>query len=335
MPRSRVMKTNWYSDSDAAVAVADRPGAAEAAPLVALRDVSLRFVSYNDKQYSLKRAAIDLLLRREGPAPTTEFWALRDINLTMRKGERVGILGSNGAGKSTLLRMLARIYPPTSGTVDVRGNVAPLIEMGAGFSPELSGTDNILLNGAMLGIPRKQMLAKVQGIYEFTGLAEFADLPLKYYSSGMYMRLAFAIATEVEPDVLLIDEALGVGDAAFVDKAKARIRGLLDRSHVVVIVSHDLQRAPRNVQPRRLAEKRPDRRRWADRRRGHRVPHRSPRGGGLNPDVRPRRPQRECPADVPGPPDARRLHGCRLGRRHDRSQSRRARRLASAQPRGA
>jgi ABC-type polysaccharide/polyol phosphate transport system ATPase subunit len=234
------MKTNWYSDSDPARAVERKPGAAAAAPLVELRDVSLRFVSYTDKQYSLKRAAIDLLLRREGPPPSTDFWALRDINFSIAKGERVGIVGTNGAGKSTLLRMLARIYPPTSGTVTVRGNVAPLIEMGAGFNPELSGNDNILLNGAMLGIPRKEMLAKVKGIYDFTGLAEFADLPLKYYSSGMYMRLAFAIATEVDPDVLLIDEALGAGDAAFIDKAKARIRGLLDRSHVVVIVSHDL-----------------------------------------------------------------------------------------------
>jgi ABC-type polysaccharide/polyol phosphate transport system ATPase subunit len=239
------MKTNWYSDSDPATAVADadpapRGAAPAAAPLVELRDVSLRFVTYTDKQYSLKRAAIDLLLRRDGPPPSTDFWALRDINLRLSKGERVGIIGSNGAGKSTLLRMLARIYPPTTGTVTVTGNVAPLIEMGAGFNPELSGSDNILLNGAMLGIPRREMLEKVEGIYEFTALKEFSDLPLKYYSSGMYMRLAFAIATEVEPDVLLVDEALGVGDAAFVDKAKARIRGLLDRSHVVVIVSHDL-----------------------------------------------------------------------------------------------
>jgi ABC-type polysaccharide/polyol phosphate transport system ATPase subunit len=235
------MKTSWYSDSDgeAGRVVGRRPLAAP--PLVELCDVSLRFVSYTDKQYSLKRAAIDLLLRREGPPPVTDFWALRDINLAIQKGERLGILGSNGAGKSTLLRLLARIYPPTTGTVTVRGDVAPLIEMGAGFNPELSGTDNILLNGAMLGIPRKEMLEKVDGIYDFTGLSEFAELPLKYYSSGMYMRLAFAIATEVEPDVLLIDEALGVGDAAFVDKAKARIRGLLDRSHVVVIVSHDMQ----------------------------------------------------------------------------------------------
>jgi ABC-type polysaccharide/polyol phosphate transport system ATPase subunit len=232
------MKTSWYSDSRR-----DRPGerrALAAAPLVELREVSLRFVSYFDKQYSLKRAVLDMLLRREAPIPTSEFWALRQVNLQIRKGERVGIIGSNGAGKSTLLRLLARIYPPTSGTLTVRGTVAPLIEMGAGFNPELSGTDNILLNGAMLGFSRREMQAKVDGIFEFTGLREFADLPLKYYSSGMYTRLAFAIATEIDPEILLIDESLGAGDAAFLDKAKARILGLLDRSNVVVIVSHDL-----------------------------------------------------------------------------------------------
>jgi ABC-type polysaccharide/polyol phosphate transport system ATPase subunit len=113
--------------------------------------------------------------------------------------------------------------------------------MGAGFNPELSGNDNILLNGAMLGFSRREMQAKVEGIYEFTGLREFAELPLKYYSSGMYTRLAFAIATEIDPDILLIDESLGAGDAAFLDKARARILNLLDRSNVVVIVSHDLK----------------------------------------------------------------------------------------------
>lgn len=210
-------------------------------PMVEMRELSLRFVSYHDKSYSLKRAAIDLLLKRETPAQASEFWALRDISLTFRRGERVGILGSNGAGKSTLLRMLARIYPPTSGQIAVRGRVAPLIEMGAGFNPELSGRDNILLNGAMLGMTRRQMEAKMAGIWAFTGLEEFADLPLKYYSSGMYMRLAFAIATEVDPEILLVDESLGVGDAAFVAKAKARIHDLLERSNLVVIVSHDLE----------------------------------------------------------------------------------------------
>jgi ABC-type polysaccharide/polyol phosphate transport system ATPase subunit len=207
---------------------------------VELRDVSLRFVSYYDKQYSLKKAAINLLLRREGGPPMAEFWALREINLKIRKGERIGIVGHNGAGKSTLLRVLARIYPPTSGRLTVRGTVAPLIEMGAGFNPELSGYDNILLNGAMLGYSRKEMEARVEGIWEFTGLREFADRPLKYYSSGMYTRLAFAIATEIHPDILLIDESLGAGDATFVAKARARILGLLDRSNVVIIVSHDL-----------------------------------------------------------------------------------------------
>src|SRR5262249_16679930 len=150
--------------------------AAEA--LVELQDVSLRFVSYFDKQYSLKRAVLDLVLRRDAPVPATEFWALRGVDLRIDKGERVGVIGSNGPGKSPLLRILARIYPPTSGALSIRGKVAPLIEMGAGFNPELSGTDNILLNGAMLGFSKREMQAKVGGIYEFTGLREFADLPL-------------------------------------------------------------------------------------------------------------------------------------------------------------
>jgi lipopolysaccharide transport system ATP-binding protein len=215
---------------------ASRPAEA----LVELQDVSLRFVTYTDKQYSLKRSVLDLLLRREGPPITNEFWALRGVNLQMRKGERIGILGFNGAGKSTMLRLMARIYTPTQGRMVVNGSVAPLIEMGAGFNPELSGFDNILLNGAMLGIRPKEMRKKVEGIYDFTGLREFADLPLKYYSSGMYARLAFAIATEVDPEILLIDESLGAGDVIFVDRAKERIKKLLERSNLVVIVSHDL-----------------------------------------------------------------------------------------------
>jgi ABC-type polysaccharide/polyol phosphate transport system ATPase subunit len=240
MQPSSPMKTSSSSASKGVSATKARRVDSRPADPVDLRDVSLRFVSYHDKQYSLKRAALDLVLRRVNPMPASEFWALRGVNLTIRKGERVGILGHNGAGKSTLLRLLARIYPPTSGSLRINGNVAPLIEMGAGFNQELSGLDNIMLNGAMLGLSRKLMEAKVDGIFEFTGLREFADLPLKYYSSGMHMRLAFAIATEIDPDILLIDESLGAGDLAFVEKAKARIRGLLDRSNVVVIVSHDL-----------------------------------------------------------------------------------------------
>jgi ABC-type polysaccharide/polyol phosphate transport system ATPase subunit len=240
MPPSSLTKTSSSSVCEPArpqrLTRVDTP----ASIVLRLQDVSLRFVSYHDKNYSLKRAALDLLLQRENPRPRSEFWALREVSLAVQHGERIGIVGTNGAGKSTLLRLIARIYPPTFGTLTVRGRVAPLIEMGAGFNPELSGHDNILLNGAMLGLGRRQMERKVDQILEFTGLREFAELPLKYYSSGMYMRLAFAIATEVEPDILLIDESLGVGDAAFYTRAKERIRQLLDRSHAVIVVSHDL-----------------------------------------------------------------------------------------------
>src|SRR5271170_6125321 len=143
MPHSSLKKTKWFSDSDRPSA-SERTSAAQDL-LIELHDVALRFVSYADKQYSLKRAVLDLVLRRDAPVPNSEFWALRQINLEIRHGERVGIVGGNGAGKSTLLRLLARIYPPTSGQVMIRGDVAPLIEMGAGFNPELSGTDNIVL----------------------------------------------------------------------------------------------------------------------------------------------------------------------------------------------
>ena len=240
MSRSRPTKTSWSSASDPEAGPSVLPGPESSEPLVELRDVSLKFLTYHDKQYSLKRSALDLILRRDVPPVSNEFWALRDVNLRMMKGERVGILGFNGAGKSTLLRLLARIYTPTQGRLAVRGSVAPLIEMGAGFNPELSGNDNIMLNGAMLGIRPREMRKKVDGIYEFTGLREFADLPLKYYSSGMYARLAFAIATEVDPEILLIDESLGAGDVIFVDRAKDRIKQLLEKSNLVVIVSHDL-----------------------------------------------------------------------------------------------
>ena len=209
--------------------------------MIELRGVSLRFTTYGDRYYSFKRAILDLFLRSEQGNQASSFWALTGVDLRVDRGDRLGVVGANGAGKSTLLRVLAGIYPQTAGTLRVRGRLAPLIEMGAGFNFELSGEDNVYLNGALLGFDKRQMRARIDQIWEFSGLREFADLPLKYYSSGMLARLSFAVATEVEPDVLLLDETLSVGDATFVEKARDRIRGLINRSNAVVLVSHDME----------------------------------------------------------------------------------------------
>ena len=237
MQYSSPTKTKWSSDSERPRASV-RQSAAPAS-LIELDDVSLRFVNYADKQYSLKRAALDLVLRRESMTPTAEFWALRiDIQDYTRR--------TSGNCRRQRRRQEHPAPPagedlsPDLGQFSIRGSVAPLIELGAGFNPELSGLDNIVLNGAHPGFLQERHEGKVDQIHEFTGLREFADMPLKYYSSGMYMRLAFAIATEVNPDILLIDESLGVGDVAFQEKAKARIQNLLDRTQAVVVVSHDL-----------------------------------------------------------------------------------------------
>lgn len=208
--------------------------------VVRLEGIGLRFRSYHDCQPSLKRAALNLVLRRPPPVTDKAFWALRDISLTIRPGERVGLVGTNGAGKSTLLKVMARVYEPTEGRMQISGRIAPMIEMGAGFNPELTGQRNIMLNGALMGMKSAEMKAKSPAIWEWTGLGEFADLPLKYYSSGMYQRLAFAIATEIDPEILLVDESLNAGDASFVQKAKARILNVFDRAKAVVLVSHDI-----------------------------------------------------------------------------------------------
>lgn len=208
--------------------------------VVRLEGIGLKFMSYHDSQPSLKRAVLNLLLRRQPPMTDKAFWALRDINLTIRQGERVGLVGTNGAGKSTLLKVMARIYEPTEGRMQISGRIAPMIEMGAGFNPELTGQRNIMLNGALMGMKTATMKAKSPAIWEWTGLQEFADLPLKYYSSGMFQRLAFAIATEIDPEILLVDESLNAGDARFVQKAKARILDVFDKAKAVILVSHDI-----------------------------------------------------------------------------------------------
>jgi ABC-type polysaccharide/polyol phosphate transport system ATPase subunit len=171
----------------------------------------------------------------------TEFTALQGVSLTIRHGESVGLVGHNGSGKSTLLRCLARILPPDRGTVTVNGRIATLLELGAGFHPDLSGRENVYLNGAILGLSRREVEAQFDSIVDFAGVREFIDTPVRNYSSGMYVRLGFAIAVHVDPDILLVDEVLSVGDAAFQEKSLARMRSFSQRGKTVVLVSHDLE----------------------------------------------------------------------------------------------
>ncbi len=168
-------------------------------------------------------------------------WALRDINFDIKQGETIGIIGPNGSGKSSTLGLIAGTTSPTTGTVKSYGRVSSLLELGAGFHSELTGRENIFLNGAILGIPGETIKRRFDDIVEFSGIREFLDMPVKYYSSGMYVRLGFAVAVEMDPDILLIDEVLAVGDVAFQTKCFARIRDFQRRGKTLVLVSHALQ----------------------------------------------------------------------------------------------
>ncbi|HXH06723.1 MAG TPA: ABC transporter ATP-binding protein [Vicinamibacterales bacterium] len=168
------------------------------------------------------------------------FWALRDVSFEVARGETFGIVGRNGAGKSTLLKLLSGITAPTEGRIVIRGRAAALIEVGSGFHPELTGRENIFLSGAILGMTRREIAAKLPRIVDFAGVAPFIDTPVKWYSSGMYVRLGFAIAAHLEPDVLLVDEVLAVGDAEFQRRCLDRILELVRQGTTIVFVSHDL-----------------------------------------------------------------------------------------------
>jgi lipopolysaccharide transport system ATP-binding protein len=173
-----------------------------------------------------------------GAAP--EFWALRDVSFEVRHGEVLGIVGPNGAGKSTLLKILARVVEPTRGRITVDGRLGALLEVGTGFHGELTGRENIYLNGAMLGMSRKEIASKLEEIVEFSGVERFIDQPVKHYSSGMYMRLAFSVAAHVEPDILVMDEVLAVGDVAFQQKCLTKTEALAASGRTVLLVSHQL-----------------------------------------------------------------------------------------------
>ncbi len=176
--------------------------------------------------------------REEGE--TEEFWALKDINLEIKQGDRVGIIGRNGAGKSTLLKVLSRITEPTSGKIHINGQVSSLLEVGTGFHPELSGRENIYLNGAILGMGRVEIKRKFDEIVDFSGVEKFLDTPVKRYSSGMYVRLAFAVAAHLEPEILIVDEVLSVGDAQFQKKCMGKMKEVGKEGRTVLFVSHNM-----------------------------------------------------------------------------------------------
>ncbi len=176
-----------------------------------------------------------------GLAKTEEFWALKDVSFNVEKGEVIGIIGHNGAGKSTLLKILSQITPPTTGEIKINGRVGSLLEVGTGFHPELTGRENIFLNGAILGMERAQIVKKFDEIVEFSGVEKFLDTPVKYYSSGMYVRLAFSVAAHMEPDVLIIDEVLAVGDADFQKKCLGKMDEITKtEGRTILFVSHNM-----------------------------------------------------------------------------------------------
>ena len=205
-------------------------------------DVSIRFNLSKEKTDSLKEYVIKSIKRE---IMFNEFWALKGVSFELNKGDRLGILGLNGAGKSTLLKIVAGVYKPTTGTVEKHGKLAPLLELGAGFDPQYTGAENIYLYGSVLGMPREFLEEKFDDIVKFAELKKFIDVPLKNYSSGMKARLGFSIATLVEPDILILDEVLSVGDAKFRKKSEKRVMDMFDKGVTVLFVSHSLDQVQR------------------------------------------------------------------------------------------
>ena len=205
---------------------------------IQFENVVQRFRVIHERPDTLREAFTKLFRSRRN---YYDFEALKGISFRVAKGEMIGIIGRNGSGKSTILKVIAGVYTPSAGFVEARGRIAPLIELGAGFHPELTGRENILLNGLLLGLSRREILNGEGRIIQFADLGDFIDSPVKQYSSGMYMRLAFAVASEVEPEILLIDEILAVGDTEFQRKCLERIDHFRKAGKTIVLVSHDLE----------------------------------------------------------------------------------------------
>jgi len=212
--------------------------------LIELNDVSVSFAIYNSSSRSLKNRLLSSTTGGQlGPKSKHEtiVRALDSVTVTLRDGARVGLVGHNGAGKSTLLRVLAGIYEPSSGSARIEGHVAPLFNIGLGMDPEATGYENILIRGLFLGLSRAQIREKIPDIAAFTELGEFLDLPVRTYSDGMRLRLAFAVSTAIDPEILLLDEGIAAGDAPFLAKANARVRAFAQKAAIIVLASHSTQ----------------------------------------------------------------------------------------------
>lgn len=204
-------------------------------PAVVVDGVSKKFRLFQERNQTLKSAVM-----RGRRIVADDFWAVRDVSFAVPHGETFGLIGRNGSGKSTLLKMLARIYQPDEGRVVLNGRVSSMLEVGSGFHPELSGRENIFLNGSILGLTRKQVAARFDEIVDFSGVETFIDQPVKNYSSGMYVRLGFAVAVHTEPDILIVDEILSVGDGAFREKSRKKFLEFTGEGRTVILVSHSL-----------------------------------------------------------------------------------------------
>ena len=207
-----------------------------------MKNVTLYYRLYHDRAVTLRETMLNLFNRK---TRIENFRALDDISINIEPGESVAIIGSNGAGKSTTLKILAGIYRPTSGIADSAGRIASLLDLGVGFHPDLTGEENLMLNGALLGLNRNEMKKLVPEIANFSQLSRFMDTPVKYYSNGMFMRLGFSLATAVDPDILLIDEVLAVGDVGFQERCYERIWDFREKGRTIIFVSHDLEAVSR------------------------------------------------------------------------------------------